>query len=224
MKLLGYIRVSTSGQSDNFSLDDQTNKIKAYCQTYDHELVNVFQDTFSGATLNREALTQLLEAIKDYDGIIVYKIDRLSRSAKDTLEIVETLRKAGKTLISISELIDISTPQGKLFLTMLSGVAEYEREIIKERVTNGRKAKKATGSYAGGQPKFGFKVKHEFSNDKLVKTLEVNEMEQNIIDLVKRHKRSGKSFNSIATWLNDNGYQTKQGKQFTIMQVKRILA
>jgi DNA invertase Pin-like site-specific DNA recombinase len=228
MKLLGYVRVSTSGQADNFSIQDQAKKISSYCDTFEHELAEIFQDTYSGATLNRIELKKLLEKLNDYDGLIVYKLDRLSRSAKDTLELLDQIKAKGKNLISVNEQFDFSTPTGKLFLTMLSGFAEYEREVIKERVTNGRRAKKATGSYSGGQPKLGYRVKHETTsvNGKIVtnKSLEVDSEEQKIIDLMRRHKKSGKSFYSIANWLNDNGFKTKQGKAFTVVQVKRVLS
>lgn len=227
MKLLGYVRVSTAGQSDNFSIEDQKNKIKSFCQTYDHDLIDIYEDTKSGSSLDRKELTNLLSNLSNYDGLIIYKLDRLSRSAKDTLEIVELLQKSNKTIVSVSENIDINTAQGKLFLTMIAGFSEYERELIKERVTNGRKAKKEKGGYSGGQPKLGYSVKHETIslNGKLVtnKTLVVNEKEQEIIKLVKNHKRAGKSLYAICKFLNDNGYQTKQGKQFNIVQIKRIL-
>ncbi len=227
MKLLGYVRVSTSGQHDNFSLEDQKNKITSYCATFDHELIEIFEDTKSGSSLDRKELNELLAKLKNYDGLIVYKLDRLSRSAKDTLSILETLKADNKNLISITEQFDFSTPQGKLMLTMMSGFSEYEREVIKERVTAGRKAKKETGVYAGGKPKLGYQVKHETSlvNGKTItiKTLEKNDKEQEIIELMKRHKRSGKSLYQIANWLNDNGYQTKHGKEFKVSQVQKAL-
>lgn len=223
MKLLGYVRVSTKEQSDNFSLDDQNEKIKYWCLAQGYELSDVFKDTFSGATLNRKALNDLLDKLSDYDGLIVYKLDRLSRSAKDTLELLDKLKSSGKNLISVSEQFDFSTPQGKLMLTMMSGFAEYERDIIKERVTNGRQAKKKTGAYAGGQPRLGKKVKHEAVNNKIVKSLIDNSEEQKVIQVIKNHKRSGKSLGKIAEFLNGHGYVTKHGKEFTAMQVKRAL-
>lgn len=223
MRLLGYVRVSTKEQSENFSMNDQENKIRSFCNTFDHELIEIYKDTFSGASINRKGLNELLEKLSGYDGLIVYKLDRLSRSAKHTLDIVDSLKAAGKTLISVSENIDISTPQGKLFLTMISGFAEYEREVIKERVTNGRRAKKETGAYAGGQPRLGKKVKHEAVNNKIVKSLIDNSEEQKVIQVIKNHKRSGKSLGKIAEFLNGHGYVTKHGKEFTAMQVKRAL-
>lgn len=226
MNLLGYVRVSTQGQSDNFSLEDQKNKIKSFCDTYDHKVIDIFEDTKSGSSLDRVELKKLLDKLVGFDGLIVYKLDRLSRSAKDTLEIVEQLQKAGKTLISVSENIDISTAQGKLFLTMIAGFSEYERELIKERMTNGRKAKSKTG-YAGGQPKLGYKVKHETTslNGKTIvnKSLVIDPKEQEIIKIIKNHKRAGKTIYAITKYLNEHGYKTKQGKEFKTTQVERVL-
>jgi site-specific DNA recombinase len=112
-------------------------------------------------------------------------------------------------------------------LTVLSGFSEFEREVIKERVTNGRKAKKATGVYAGGQPKLGYQVKHETVNinGKLItnKSLVIDPKEQELIILIKKHRRSGKSYSEIAKYLNENSYKTKQGKQFTQVQIQRVL-
>src|SRR5690606_36766541 len=90
-------------------------------------------------------------------------------------------------------------------------------------VTNGRTAKKKTGAYAGGQPRLGKKVKHEMENNKIVKKLVDDTQEQQIIKIIKNHKRSGKSLNAIARYLNDNGYTTKKGKLFSPQQVKRVL-
>lgn len=229
MKLLAYVRVSTQGQQDNFSLEDQKNKINSYAGIYDHDVIETFEDTKSGATLDRDSLKKLLDTLinNNYDGIIVYKLDRLSRSVKNTLEIVELLKQNNKTLISVSEQIDINTPQGKLLLTMLAGFGEYERELIKERTSNGRKAKSNTGSYAGGQPKLGYKVKHETIslNGKTTvnKSLVTDDKEQEIIKIIKNHKRAGKSLYAIAKYLNDKGYKTKQGKEFRVNQIERVL-
>lgn len=223
-KLLGYVRVSTKGQSDNFSIDDQIEKIKAYCNLYNFELTDIFHDIKSGSNIeNRKGLNDLLERLNGYDGLIVFKLDRLSRSAKNTLELLEILNNNNKTLISVSEQFDFSSHQGKLFLTMLAGFSEYERDVIKERMTNGRNAKKLTGVYAGGRPKLGKKINHEVIENRIVKTLVDDPKELEIIKKIKNHKRAGKSIYQITSWLNDNGYKTKSGKEFTQVQVKRAL-
>lgn len=223
-KLLGYVRVSTKGQSDNFSIEDQIEKIKSYCNLYNFELTDIFHDVKSGSNIeNRKGLNDLLERLNGYDGLIVFKLDRLSRSAKNTLELLDTLNKNNKTLISVSEQFDFSSHQGKLFLTMLAGFSEYERDVIKERMTNGRNAKKKSGVYAGGRPKLGKKISHDVIENKIVKTLVDDPKELEIIKKIKNHKRAGKNIYQITSWLNTNGYKTKSGKDFTQVQVKRAL-
>jgi DNA invertase Pin-like site-specific DNA recombinase len=227
MKLLGYIRVSTESQKDNYSLEDQENKIIAYCSLYGHS-VEIFKDVASGSLSNRKGLTELLSKLESYDGLIVFKLDRLARKTTLNLQIAESITDSKKALISVTEQMDFSTPQGKLFLTMFSGFGEYEREVIKERMTNGRKAKKNKGLYSGGQPKLGYKVEHrtiqkEDGKTIIEKSLIKDDKEQQLIDLVRRHHKSGKSALSIAKWLNSNGYKTKQNKEFTHVQIKRIL-
>ncbi|MFM6221505.1 MAG: recombinase family protein, partial [Dolichospermum sp.] len=119
-------------------------------------------------------------------------------------------------LIVIDMNMDTSTPTGKLVLTMLAGVAEFEKSQINERTANGKKARAKTSEYAnGGQPKFG----HKADNKNLV----VDEKEQQIIDVIRRHHKSGKSQRQIADYLNNQGILSKQGKQWSSTTVGRIL-
>lgn len=205
MKLVGYVRVSSDSQEDNTSLPEQRKRIAAYCETYAHTLVEVFEDVASGKDLERDGINAALEALEGADGLIVFKLDRLSRSMRHTLALVEdTFIRTGKTLVSVSEQIDTATPAGRMFLSMMGAFAQYERELINERTQGGRAAKAAKGGYAYGAPRYGFRA----VDGELVPHLD----EQNVIALMTRHRRSGKSFAAIASYLNEREIPTKTGK------------
>ena len=118
MIVVGYVRVSTEHQLDNYSIDEQTERLKAYCRAKGWILAKIYTDGgFSGGNTNRPALQQMLLDIRNnhVNSVIVYKLDRLSRSQKDTLRLIEDEFLANNTdFISISENFDTSTPFGQL--------------------------------------------------------------------------------------------------------------
>jgi len=219
MRLVGYIRVSSEGQANNTSLDQQADKITSYCNALSHELVATYQDVQSGGKAdNRKGLqTALMDLMTGKaDGLIVLKLDRLGRRASDVLTLIDKeLQPNNKALIVIDMNMDTSTATGKLVLTMLAGVAEFEKTQINERTLNGRKARAKVSDYVGGQPRFGNKVEN--------KELVLDPQEQQVIDLIRRHHKSGKSQNQIAQYLNGKGLLSKQGKQWSSTTVGRVL-
>ena len=220
MKLIGYVRVSSEGQADNSSLDDQQDRINAYCTALNHELIGTYQDVQSGGKSdNRKGLqTAIADVLAGKaDGIIVLKLDRLARLASDVLTLIDKqLQPNNKALVIIDINMDTSTPTGKLVLTMLAGVAEFEKSQINQRTANGKKARAKTSDYAnGGAPKFGCKADN--------KNLIADDKEQEIINIIKRHYKSGKSQRQIAEYLNKQGILSKQGKQWSSTTVGRIL-
>jgi site-specific DNA recombinase len=229
MKLVGYVRVSSKGQADNTSLEDQQEKITAYCTALNHELVGLYQDIQSGGkSENRKGLQS---AIADMlagkaDGLIVVKLDRLGRRASDVLTLIDKeLQPNNKALIVIDMNMDTSTATGKLVLTMLAGVAEFEKTQINERMTDGKKARSKTSDYAkGGAPKFGHKPLHTTNErGRIERSLIVDDKEQQIIDIIRRHHKSGKSQRQIAEYLNKQGILSKQGKEWSSTTVGRVL-
>lgn len=218
MKLVGYVRVSTDGQEDNTSLASQQERIECYCKAFDHELVKVFVEVGSGKDMkNRPEFNKAMEMVKnEADGIVSLKLDRIARNCRDVLTLVEdVLQPNNKALVLLDLNVDTSTPTGKMILTMMAAVAELERAQINERTQSGRKAKAEKGGYAYGSPKFG-----QSSNDgELVE----NEDETKIIDIIRKHHKSGKKANQIAKYLNTQGIPTKRGKQWTQQGVINIL-
>lgn len=218
MKLVGYIRVSSESQAENTSLVEQRKKIEAYCYAFGHELIQVFEEIGSGKDAeNRPQFQSALERVRtEADGIVAIKLDRIARNTRDVLELVEdTLQPQNKALVLLDLNVDTSTPTGRMILTVMAAVAQLERDVINERTQGGRKAKAANGGYAYGSPKFGSQA--------LEGLLIVNEQEQQVIELIRRHHKSGKSTRAIATWLNQQGYRTKRGSEWQSAQITRIL-
>jgi DNA invertase Pin-like site-specific DNA recombinase len=127
--LVGYARLSTEDQK----LEIQQQKLKqAGCK-------RIFEEKVSGAHRQRPELVKMLEHIRDGDTIIVWKLDRLARSTRDLLEISDTVAQAGAGLKSLSEpWADTTTPAGRMVLTVFAGLAEFERELIRERTGTAR--------------------------------------------------------------------------------------
>lgn len=226
MKLIGYVRVSTEEQKNNTSIDTQIKTIQDYCNLYNHELIDIVKDVKSGSSIEKRNLKTLLDKVNssnDINGLIVVKLDRLSRNLKEALTEIDNLNKNNKTLISITEQYDFGSAQGKLMLSMLLSFSEYERSIIKDRMNSGKASLKNKGAYVGGGVKLGKQIIKSNIDNKEVKILVDNEKELEIIKIIKNHKRSGKSLYSIAKYLNDKGYKTKRNKEFTVNQVKGVL-
>lgn len=217
MKLVGYIRVSTESQEENTSLREQKERIEAYCTAFGHELVEVFREIGSGKDMEHRpefqaAMNMVATAA---DGIVSLKLDRIARNCRDVLTLVEdVLQPQNKALVLLDLQVDTSTPTGKMILTMMAAVAELERSQINERTQGGRKAKAAKGGYAYGAPAFG--QKSDGSGE-----LTVNESEQAVIDIIRRHRKSGKSFAAIADYLNLKGYPSKRGGGWHAASVQR---
>ena len=219
MKLVGYTRVSTVDQRDNTSLDDQKAKIESYAFAMGHEVVLHFKESLSGKRAdNRPELQKAISMLQsgEADGLIVAKLDRLGRNVRDILTLVDdVLKPLDKALILLDLAIDTSTPAGRMVLTMMAALAEMERSLIRERVERGRAVKHEAGGYAYGAPQFGQKAEN--------KELVADESEQAVIEVIRRHRRSGKSPQAIADFLNDGNYSTKRGGSWQHTTVRGII-
>lgn len=150
------------------------------------------------------------------DGIVAVKLDRIARNTRDVLALVEdTLQPNNKALVLLDLQVDTSTPTGRMILTVMAAVATLERDVINERTQGGRKAKAEQGGYAYGSPKFGTQA--------VEGELVPNEKEQEIIEIIRRHHKSGKSLRAIADYLNQHGYPSKRGGVWKHTSIKTVL-
>lgn len=145
-----YIRVSTREQVENYSIPAQTEKLQAYCKAKGWEIHDTYIDGgYSGASTDRPDLQRMLSEIKEIDIVVVYKLDRLSRSQRDTLELIEDhFLKNEVNFASVTENLDTSTPMGRAMIGIMSAFAQLERELIAERMREGH-IKRAEDGYRG---------------------------------------------------------------------------
>lgn len=154
MKAFLYVRVSTKEQVEGYSISEQQERLKAYAKARGYTVIKTYVDPgHSGANIDRPALQEMMKEIKNADIVLVYKLDRLSRSQRDTLYLIEEVfLKNNVDFNSVSESFDTSTPFGRAMIGILSVFAQLEREQIRERLEIGRIARAKDGYYHGGDP------------------------------------------------------------------------
>ena len=155
MAIIGYARVSTDGQS----LDSQNAALKVA------GAARIYRETASGAKAERRELGRALKSMTAGDTLLVTRLDRLARSTRDLLNILDAVAKAGAGFRSLADVwADTTTPHGRLMLTVLGGLAEFERELIRTRTGEGRARAKTRGVHMGRPPKLTAHQKREALN------------------------------------------------------------
>jgi DNA invertase Pin-like site-specific DNA recombinase len=151
MTNLGYARVSTTGQD----LDGQLIKLKsAGCS-------KIYREKLSGARCDRPELAKVIAILKPGDTLVITRLDRLARSTRDLLNVLDDVSKAGATFRSLADTwADTTTPHGRLLLTVLGGLAEFERELIRARTSEGRVRAVAAGVRMGRKPSLSHTQRH----------------------------------------------------------------
>ena len=152
---LGYARVSRGDDQSNAL---QTKALKAAgCR-------RLFEEAASGGRWDRPELHRMLDQLREGDTVVVWKLDRLSRSLKDVLHIMERIAEAGAGFRSITENIDTTTPAGRMMMQMVGSFAEFEREMIRERTSAGLAQARAEGRVGGRRRKLGDKQRAEIAD------------------------------------------------------------
>ncbi|MFA7484268.1 MAG: recombinase family protein [Vulcanimicrobiota bacterium] len=141
--LLGYARVSTQDQESAAQV--------AALESYGCE--RIFQEKTSGGRWDRPKLHELLGQLRDDDVVVVWKLDRLSRSLKDLLMLMDQIEQSGAGFRSLTESIDTTTPAGRMMMQMIGSFAEFEREMLRERTRSGLEAARTQGRVGGRRPK-----------------------------------------------------------------------
>ena len=215
-----YPRVSGHEQEDNYSIPEQIDRMKKYCEARDWMVYKIYTDSvYSGSNMERPGLQDMIKDCEKgkLDMVLVYKLDRLSRSQKDTLFLIEDVfEKNGVGFTSMTENFDTSTPHGKFIIGILSVFAQLEREKIRERTMSGKEGRAKEGKWHGGstQP-----VGYDYIDDNLV----LNEYEamqlREIADLFLK----GTPLRTIERILSEKGYRHKHG-EWSASAIRRMLA
>ena len=211
--------MSTARQADRGnSLEAQKERIERYAKALEYEIVGYEIDAGASAgSLERPGLKRALDRLDRFEAnaIVVTKLDRLSRSLRDMTGLVEAYFKDGDNfLISLNESIDTTTANGRMVLSILTCLAEWEREVAAERTQEVMQHMRETGRFTGGWPPFGWSVDEEGA-------LVPNDAETDIIGKARELRGAGHPLRAIAGAI---GVNPRTGNDFDAKAVARMLA
>ena len=227
VKVYIYTRVSTTMQIDGYSLDAQKARMKAYAEFNDYEIVGEYEDAGkSGKSIEgRVEFKRMMEDIKSgkdsISYVLVFKLSRFGRNAADVLSTLQVMQDFGVNLICVEDGIDSSKDAGKLMISVLSAVAEIERENIRVQTMEGRIQKAREGKWNGGFAPYGYKLE----NGQLI----INEDEAEAIRVIfDKYVHTDTGANGLAKYLATHGFyklQRQNGKSplFDAALIRRIL-
>ena len=227
IKVYLYTRVSTTMQIDGYSLDAQKTKMKAFCDYNEYEIAGEYEDAGkSGKSIEgRIAFNQMMDDIKsgkdEVSYLLVFKLSRFGRNAADVLATLQVMQDFGVNLICVEDGIDSSKDAGKLMISVLSAVAEIERENIRVQTMEGRMQKAREGKWNGGFAPYGYSL----INGKL----EVNEEEAVAIRMIfDQYVNTDLGANGIAKYLENHGIhkiarQNGKNPLFDAALIRRII-
>lgn len=215
---VAYVRVSTEDQADRgVSLDAQEARIAAYAIALGLEVSEFVRDAGASAkSLDRAGMTRILEGVRAgrIGRVIALKLDRLTRSTRDLATLLDTFAKHDAALVSVSEHLDTQTAAGRMVVSMLGLVAQWEREAIGERTAFALGHKRAAGNVYGSTP-FGYTREG-------ASLVEVP-VEQEALREAVRMDRDGASFRDIGAMLTARGVMPKRGKAWYASSVRAML-
>lgn len=224
-RVVGYVRVSTDGQADNgVSLDAQKAKLEAYAVAMDLDLVCIEVDGLSAKTLARPGVTRALAMLEAgaADGLLVTKLDRLTRSVRDLGDLVERYFSERFSLLSLSDSIDTRTAGGRLVLNVLASVSQWEREAGGERTKDALAHLRSDGVKLGG-PALGWRHA-EATDENGRRVLETIDTENDTVNRIVSLRSTGASLRAIVATLESEGRTTKRGGRWAAETVRKVLA
>ncbi|HLN63667.1 MAG TPA: recombinase family protein [Symbiobacteriaceae bacterium] len=222
-----YIRVSTEEQAQRgFSLPAQRERLESFAKSQGWTLARVYEDDgYSAKDTNRPALQEMLEDVQPGEVILAYKLDRLTRSVLDLYELMKLFDKREVLFKSATEEFNTTTPHGRLMITLVAVLAQWERETIAERVKMGRQKKAASGEWPGGPLPFGYvaqpgKARGGRTLLQLVPDPERAHLVQEAFD----RYLAGQGVRGLCLWLNDQlGVRTTSGGRWRVTAMTRLL-
>lgn len=217
-----YARVSTEEQATKgHSLEAQVDALKKFCDANDLKYCRIYKDNgHSGTNLNRPMLQKMLDHAFQglFEGVIIWKIDRLSRREKDLLELVDYLKSCDVAVRSATEPFDMGTPMGECMFNMMGNFAQLEHGMLVERVKLGLRRRWEQGKWKGGVPPYGYDYNRE------TEKLEVNEEEAKVVRKIFKHYLRVKSMRMVTNYLNRKGIPTRNGGWWIDSTVGAILS
>ncbi len=200
---IGYARVSTTDQNPQLQLDALE---RAGCWP-------IFEEKVSGVALRRPVRDEALAQLQPSDTLTVWKLDRLGRSATELLTIIEGLHSRGVRFRCLTQPIDTTSPLGKMFLTLLAAFAEFERELMRERVIAGKARMKAEGRHPGGPRMFGYAADHET----------LIEAEAELLREAARRALAGEPVSRVVEDWDARGLRPLRGERWKVTSLRRVL-
>lgn len=225
-RVLAYVRVSSEKQADEgLSLETQREKLRAYAFAMDLDIVDHHADEgVSAKNLKRPGLQTALQRLErgDAEGMVVVKLDRLTRSVKDLGWLIEPERFGEEwTLLSVNDSIDTRSASGRLVLNILSSVSQWEREATAERTREVLSYLKSQGVTLGAAP---FGLRHsENTDENNRRIIEQDQEELETVSEIQRLRDEGLALRAIAQELNVQGRRTKRGKRWYASSVRYVL-
>ena len=214
-----YPRVSGHEQEDNYSIPEQIDRMKKYCESRDWMVYKIYTDSgFTGSNMDRPGLQEMIKDVENgkLDMVLVYKLDRLSRSQKDTLFLIEDVfDKNGVGFTSMTENFDTSSPFGKAVLGVLAVFAQLEREKIKERTMMGKDSRAQEGKWHGGR---WVPVGYDYTEGLLIPNEYEAMQVKEVADLFLKET----PVRTIARMMTDKGYLHKHG-EWEAKTIRRVL-
>lgn len=215
-----YIRVSTEEQvKEGYSVSAQKQKLKSFCVSQDWDVAGLYADEgISAKDMNRPELQRMIEDIKQdkIDCVLVYRLDRLTRSVFDLYKLLEHFEKHNCKFRSATEIYDTTSAMGRMFITIVAALAQWERENMGERIAFGFAEKARQGKWPLNFAPFGYDLNKEES------VLYINKHEAKVVRLIfDLYKKFG--MNRVAYRLNEDKIYTKHGNKWSDNTVMKIL-
>ena len=218
--IIGYCRVSSDKQVDvGMSLEVQEFQIRKYAELYEIRLGEIIVDAGESArSLKRPGMQRIIELMDSglCSGVLVVKLDRLTRSVKDLCHLLERCFFKNKGLISVQEKIATNSAMGRMVMNVVMSISQWEREATSERTRAVLQHKKAKGERVGNIA-FGYKLALDGVH------LEEHLREQEILEVVTLMRKSGMTLNEISKDVRLRGYQSRNGKPFGISSIHAML-
>lgn len=222
-----YVRYSDHKQDDGFSVEYQLSEIEEFVYRNGLELRknHIDQATTATKVAGREAFFELIHDVKEglVDVIVVYKLNRIFRNAYESQKYRKLFKKHGVKLMSVTQQIDEETSAGRLMTNVLSDIDQYQSETISDHVKSSMREMARQGYFTGGTVPFGYDLEIIENGKKVRKKYIIHKDEKDVVEKVFKLYADGYSLRYLQTYLTKYGYRTRQGKEFGITTIARML-